>query len=239
METSATAMNPPAPTPENQQTAQTPLTTPIQQSQTNQGNQQTQPMPIDPALYELAYKAAKQKSYSEALGRFVDRDLGVKSIDEAKELIKYAKEHRAGTSTTATPPPSNDLKILADEKASLEKRLNDERSSYRAKVLQEGLKSSYLELGGIPNSDELKPAEQAVKLLMISEEFEVDDSYNVVCKNGLTINQKMELWLKQNPHFKRAGIPESKGPNLGNKPPVTPIPTDPMNVLNNFLAAGK
>jgi hypothetical protein len=49
----------------------------------------------------------------------------------------------------------------------------------------------------------------------------------------------MELWLKQNPHFKKAGGPENKGPNLGNKPPITQPNTDPINLLNQFLSGGK
>jgi hypothetical protein len=131
------------------------------------------------------------------------------------------------------------LKLLSETNIQLEQKLNQERSVYRQKVMSDSLKNIYLESGGIPNKDEVKAADQAVKLLLMSEEFDVDESYNLVCKNGLPITQKMELWLKQNPHFRMPSTNTITTPTIGNRTSIEPPKVDVMTRAAQFLSGGR
>lgn len=178
--------------------------------------------------------------------RILQKEAKVKSFDELQKYVRLGKEaesiatkNKKDQSTDNQESNKNDLtidikSIIAEKEEALNKA-NQERETYKNRVLQNSLQLAYLESGGIPNDpkdDGLKAQDIAISQLMNSDMFEVDEDFNVTTKAGIDIKKSVELWLKQNHIFKKSDAIQTPSalPNKSNSGTLTSnMVTDSIN----------
>jgi hypothetical protein len=171
--------------------------------------------------------------YNSVLGRVVGEELKTRDLAEAKRLIELGKK-----SGIPAPPAelSVETKQIMEANVALEKSNTEMKASYSQTVMKEKLSNAYLTAGGRPSTEESKATEQAVTLMISEGMFEVDSSFELKAKSGITVSQAVDLWLKRNPHFAKLTPPPIVPPPPGTGTPTpNPIQKTAMDFFSNAL----
>lgn len=178
-------------------------------------------------IARILQKEAKVKTFAELqkyvkLGKEAENIINpnLDQIDNIDDIDKIDQKDKTQKQTI-------DIKSILKEKEAAINKANEEREKYKNSILSNSIRLVYKELGGVPNTEEMKAEDIAIKELINSGMFEVNDEFEVKTTSGVDIKQSVEIWLKQNHIFQNkktiqspSVIPENSNNVYANNNPV-------------------